>query len=229
MAHKIYGQNVTIISGGGGSQPQLNAPTISITDSTLTITNPTSNGDFVTAYKVYTEYGYVATVTETTVDLTTIITENGTYNVFVTCVGTNFEDSIASNAVSWTYTRLATPQNVTADGTTVSWDEVENATSYEIYADGVSIGTVDATPTPTLISFTIDGTTYQAEEGMTWEQWVASSYNTGGFYISTGKVTSADGYFVATGKPTSYIDESPSNIIESKPYILRAGGGGGAR
>lgn len=102
MAHKIYGQNVTIISGGGGSQPQLNAPTISITGNTLTITNPTSNGDFVTAYKVYTEYGYVATVTETTVDLTTIITEDGTYNVFVTCEGTNFEDSIASNAVSWT-------------------------------------------------------------------------------------------------------------------------------
>ena len=40
-------------------------------------------------------------------------------------------------------TQLATPQNVTADGTTVSWDEVENATSYEILADGVSIGTVE--------------------------------------------------------------------------------------
>lgn len=45
-------------------------------------------------------------------------------------------------------TQLATPQNVTADGTTVSWDEVENATSYEIYADGVSIGTVDAQDQP---------------------------------------------------------------------------------
>lgn len=40
--------------------------------------------------------------------------------------------------------QLATPQNVTADGTTVSWDEVENATSYEILADGVSIGTTDS-------------------------------------------------------------------------------------
>ena len=39
--------------------------------------------------------------------------------------------------------QLATPQNVTADGTTVSWDEVENATNYEIFADGVSIGTVE--------------------------------------------------------------------------------------
>ena len=39
-------------------------------------------------------------------------------------------------------TQLATPQNVTADGTTVSWDAVENATSYAVLADGNEIGTV---------------------------------------------------------------------------------------
>lgn len=39
-------------------------------------------------------------------------------------------------------TQLATPQNVSADGTVVSWDEVENATSYDVLADGASIGTV---------------------------------------------------------------------------------------
>lgn len=39
--------------------------------------------------------------------------------------------------------QLATPQNVSADGTMVSWDEVENATSYAVLADGVSIGTVE--------------------------------------------------------------------------------------
>ena len=38
--------------------------------------------------------------------------------------------------------QLATPQNVTADGTTVSWDAVENATSYAVLADGSEIGTV---------------------------------------------------------------------------------------
>lgn len=37
-------------------------------------------------------------------------------------------------------TQLTTPQNVTANGTTVSWDAVENATSYAVLADGVSIG-----------------------------------------------------------------------------------------
>lgn len=40
-------------------------------------------------------------------------------------------------------TQLATPQNVTADGTTVSWDAVENATSYAVLADGSEIGTVE--------------------------------------------------------------------------------------
>lgn len=48
----------------------------------------------------------------------------------------NFADYIEEEALP----QLATPQNVTADGTTLSFDEVENATSYEIYADGVSIG-----------------------------------------------------------------------------------------
>lgn len=61
------------------------------------------------------------------------------------------------NAVSFPYTmsaseetltadflhlKLATPQNVTASGTTVSWDAVENATSYAVLADGSEIGTV---------------------------------------------------------------------------------------
>lgn len=32
-----------------------------------------------------------------------------------------------------------------------------------------------------LISFTIDGTIYQAKEGMTWGEWIDSSYNTYGF------------------------------------------------
>lgn len=39
--------------------------------------------------------------------------------------------------------QLATPQNVSVDGTTLSWDEVENATSYDIYADGTLIGNTD--------------------------------------------------------------------------------------
>ena len=47
-------------------------------------------------------------------------------------------------------TQLATPQNVTADGTTVSWDAVENATSYAVLADGSEIGTVEGAATDEL-------------------------------------------------------------------------------
>ena len=35
--------------------------------------------------------------------------------------------------------QLDTPQNVTANGTTVSWDAVENATSYDVYADDTTL------------------------------------------------------------------------------------------
>ena len=34
-----------------------------------------------------------------------------------------------------------------------------------------------------IITFTIDGVTYQAENGMTWGEWIESDYNTGGFAI----------------------------------------------
>ncbi len=37
--------------------------------------------------------------------------------------------------------------------------------------------------TANIISFTIEGVEYQAEEGMTWEDWVNSEYNTGQFVI----------------------------------------------
>ena len=55
--------------------------------------------------------------------------------------------------------QLATPQNVTANGTTVSWDEVENATSYEIFADGTSLGTVEGTTQDASYIVTIDDVT----------------------------------------------------------------------
>lgn len=40
----------------------------------------------------------------------------------------------------------------------------------------------------TLISFTIAGTSYQAEEGMTWEEWVESEYNTDGLTLLNNHV-----------------------------------------
>ena len=49
----------------------------------------------------------------------------------------------------------------------------------------LNYSTVDA---PKLITFTVDGASYQAEEGMTWEEWVNSSYNTVNALIIYNKV-----------------------------------------
>ena len=43
------------------------------------------------------------------------------------------------------------------------------------------------------ISFTIDGYTYTARNGMTWEEWVASDYNTGNYVMKDGFVTKDNG------------------------------------
>ena len=55
-----------------------------------------------------------------------------------------------------------------------------------------SIYVESSTTTPPLIEFTIDGTTYQAVEGMTWAEWVESEYNTGGYCISSDSVFTQD-------------------------------------
>lgn len=49
------------------------------------------------------------------------------------------------------------------------------------------------------IVFTISGIIYQAEKDMTWEDWVDSAYNTGGFYLFTPP-TSTTGYSYVLGR-----------------------------
>ena len=87
-----------------------------------------------------------------------------------------------------------------------SWEGVFN---YNVeYADGTTTGGDSGSTDPdtgdgeeaNLITFTIDGTEYQAEEGMTWADWVDSDYNTVGatlenntVYIN-GQMIKRDGY-----------------------------------
>lgn len=52
---------------------------------------------------------------------------------------------------------------------------------------------VHYSPIPVIITFTIDSTSYQAEEGMTWEEWCNSSYNTTSLSIIYGMVESSGG------------------------------------
>lgn len=82
--------------------PTLNAPTISLSGSTLTITNPVTNGSFVSEYDVYKNGILLTSITLATVDLSTLITDSGTYTITVKAKGTNFNESVASNSVTYT-------------------------------------------------------------------------------------------------------------------------------
>ena len=59
--------------------------------------------------------------------------------------------------------------------------EVENGA--ELLAWLKANATKQSASTPTLISFTIGGTKYQAAEGMEWASWVGSAYNTHGYFM----------------------------------------------
>lgn len=74
-----------------------------------------------------------------------------------------------------------------------------------------------------LISFTIDGTSYQAEEGMTWGEWVESSYNTGGA-TNMGRIICYRGLTVVINKRHPVLPSE--QIIHLQEYNAVASSGG---
>lgn len=102
--HDVSGK-ASVVVAVPSSQPTLNAPTIAINDKTLTITNPASNGNFVTKFKVFSNGTALTEAvikgSTTTVDLSTLLTEVGTYSITAKASAANFNDSAASNAVSY--------------------------------------------------------------------------------------------------------------------------------
>ena len=85
----------------------------------------------------------------------------------------------------------------------------------------------------TMITFTIDGTEYQADEGMTWEQWCDSDYNIDGFHIENDyEVWYGDSplnsYIVINAEGYN-VDGTIDVIVNGAMYELQSsiGGGGG--
>ena len=62
-----------------------------------------------------------------------------------------------------------------------------------------------------IIDFSLDGVNYQAEEGMTWMQWVHSKYNTNGFALYNYCLYSSSGNIVCN-------EYSSSIIVDNKEY-----------
>lgn len=75
-----------------------------------------------------------------------------------------------------------------------------------------------------IISFTIAGNTYQAEEGMTWAEWVESGYNTSYMNLGTS-IRNQNGDYVAIQSGKFPKNVSPSDTIQaSTAYILKSSG-----
>ena len=72
---------------------------------------------------------------------------------------------------------------------------------------------VQAEAEGSLITFTIDSTTYQAEEGMTWRQWVNSEYPENSTGDWAGCYIDSNNTIKSSGAPGSYLNVSLNDII----------------
>lgn len=73
-----------------------------------------------------------------------------------------------------------------------------------------------------LITFTIEGTEYQAEEGMTWEEWVDSEYNVIGAFIYYDLIFVGSEFIITS----AYLSvQSNELILQGENYMVSHGGG----
>lgn len=72
------------------------------------------------------------------------------------------------------------------------------------------------------ITFTINDTSYQAEEGMTWKDWVNSEYNTDGYFYN-GFSDDYDPIWSPDGTEVVYISNPSVTLIFSREFIIPQG------
>ena len=80
--------------------------------------------------------------------------------------------------------------------------------------------TKQSASTPNLITFTIAGTSYQAEEGMTWGEWYASDYNTTSYYIIDLESNLPSGEYIVLDDGSTHV-KSTEKIVGGYQYKLK--------
>ncbi len=211
--------------------------------------NTTGNKGMNVTYSV-PEFYYVTIPTDVTIDgnSTTIsaedvVVEKGQY-VSVTLAENNNFTVKTTEGAELTYTVTANDKNIAAGGevlavnpkdgktgtATITFDIDESAIKYAGTYTGSATFTIAVKDVP-MISFTIHDnydqttTTYQAEEGMTWGEWVASSYNTDGYtvqyYDDIGVIVSCDFGTITIQGANGYVYPSPEDmVLADQEYIL---------
>lgn len=189
--------------------PVLNIPSLSLTDNILTITNPATNGNFVTGYKIY-----IDNVLNTTVSNTTINLDNldglviGHNSITVKAIGTYFDDSPMSSVVD--YEVLA--------GYTIT---VTNGPGYENGSFWIVVGNTTY----------YDTCTVPAGSSATFWGHMGSSGNPVSFYVNNQLVSSGEGaggdfyldYTMTVNSNLSITYDDGGNYIDI--YITEVGSG----
>ncbi len=89
-----------------------------------------------------------------------------------------------------------------------------NSASFTVTLNAVPVQPVD------IISFFVNGVSYQAVSGMTWDEYMVSDYNTAEFYISEGSVCTFD-YAEITGvEPDDLIIDGAEYNTGNIPCIM---------
>lgn len=130
-----------------------------------------------------------------------------------------------------TKTEVSAKQDTLISGTniaTINGQTLLNGGNIQVAADVESIpnSEIEALFNPlTLISFTVESTTYQAESGMTWTAWCDSTYNTNRFKVSASSVYTADSqYVIARG--LFFVNASDAILADTAYNYMTNGGGG---
>ena len=168
--------------------------------------------------------------TEKTVSAEGVVVNKGQYVSVALAADNNFTVKTTEGA-ELPYTVTANGEAVAAGGeilavnpkdgkngtATLTFDIDESAIKYAGTYTGSATFTIAVKDVP-MINFTIDGTSYQAEPGMTWKQWVVSDYNTGEFALDINgdpTVWSSDDRAVGCPGATDAWD----NLVDSSTEI----------
>jgi hypothetical protein len=107
------------------------------------------------------------------------------------------------------------------DGVACLYDKVEGKYYYNAGTGEFGVGE-SASGESKQITFTVDGTAYTAEEGMTWAQWVNSSYNTAGFTNNGIEILHPIQGSVADETTTSWYVKTTDEIVAGRAYLVTA-------
>ena len=173
--------------------------------------------------------GVYAEVNHGTSDTTFTLTPN-TFHVWdeVAALDLSFGDETAgvANEFVFQFTSGATPTTLTLPDS-IKWanGNAPSISENKIYQISVlkGLGMILEFDNVKIITFTFAGKTYQAEEGLSWGDYIVSKYNDGTFYSDGVQIYTNYGFLYINGVSVSKVDVIQAN----GNYYAQQGSGGG--